>query len=60
MSWSFRKTVKRGPVNLNYSKNGIGTSVGFLGFRIGRNAQGRFLLSWTIPGTGFRWIKIFK
>ena len=52
MAWNFRRSVKFGPVRLNFSKSGIGTSVGVRGFRVGRDAKGRTYTASSIPGTG--------
>ncbi|MCI5157909.1 MAG: DUF4236 domain-containing protein [Candidatus Electrothrix sp. AUS1_2] len=41
MAWHIRKSVKLGPVRFNFSKSGIGTSVGVKGFRIGVRANGK-------------------
>ena len=52
MGWRIRKTVKFGPVNINLSRSGIGESIGFRGFRIGRSATGKKYSQTSIPGTG--------
>jgi hypothetical protein len=52
MAWRFRKSIKLGPLRLNLSKSGIGTSIGVPGFRIGRDAKGRSYTAASIPGTG--------
>lgn len=41
MSWYIRKSVSFGPVRFNFSKSGIGTSVGVKGFRIGIKPNGK-------------------
>lgn len=41
MGFSFRKSVKIGPVRLNASKSGLGVSVGVKGARIGVNSKGK-------------------
>lgn len=41
MAWYLRKSVSIGPVRLNVSRSGIGTSVGIKGFRIGVKPNGR-------------------
>ena len=53
MGWSFRKSVNFGPVRFNFSKSGVGYSVGNKFFRAGRSAKGQSYRSSTIPGTGF-------
>jgi hypothetical protein len=52
MGWSFRRSARFGPLRLNLSKSGIGYSVGFRGFRIGKDAKGRNYSQASIPGTG--------
>lgn len=41
MGFSFRKSLKIGPVRLNVSKSGVGVSAGVKGARIGVNAKGK-------------------
>ena|SRR5579863_8488639 len=52
MGWGFRRSLKLGPLKLNFSKSGIGYSVGVRGFRVGKDAKGRSYTSASIPGTG--------
>jgi hypothetical protein len=52
MAWRFRKSIKFGPLRLNLSKSGIGTSIGVRGFRVGKDAKGRSYTATSIPGTG--------
>ncbi|HVJ07102.1 MAG TPA: DUF4236 domain-containing protein [Acidisarcina sp.] len=52
MGWGFRRSLKFGPLKLNFSKSGIGYSVGGRGFRVGQDARGRSYTSASIPGTG--------
>lgn len=59
MSWRFRKTKNFGPVRTTVSKKGLGTSVGFLGFRVGVSPDGRKYFSFGIPGTGLYFIKYY-
>lgn len=59
MGWSYRKSVNFGPVRVNASKSGLGTSFGFPGLRIGVSPDGKRYLRLGIPGTGFCWIKYF-
>ena len=40
MGFYIRKSFKIGPVKLNLSKSGIGTSVGVKGLRIGQRPNG--------------------
>jgi hypothetical protein len=41
MGFYIRKSFKVGPIKLNLSKSGIGTSVGVKGFRVGQRPNGR-------------------
>jgi tetratricopeptide (TPR) repeat protein len=60
MGFRFRKTIKMGPVNLNISKSGVGTSIGGKGLRVGVNAKGKGYTSASIPGTGIRYTSYSK
>ena len=48
----FARVLKLGPLRLNLSKSGIGTSVGIRGFRVGTDAKGRSYTAASVPGTG--------
>src|SRR3954451_24090056 len=52
MGWSYRKSIRAGPLRVNVSKSGVGYSVGSTGFRVGRDAKGRAYRSISIPHTG--------
>ena len=52
MGWRFRRSLKLGPLKLNFSKSGIGYSAGVRGFRVGTDAKGRTYTAASIPGTG--------
>jgi len=52
MAWRFRRSLKLGPIRLNFSKSGIGYSAGVRGFRVGTDAKGRAYTATSIPGTG--------
>jgi hypothetical protein len=52
MAWRFLRSIKLGPLRLNLSKSGIGTSIGVRGFRVGTDAKGRSYTAASIPGTG--------
>jgi len=41
MGLRFRKSVKFGPVRVNFSKSGVGHSVGGKGFRVTKRADGK-------------------
>jgi hypothetical protein len=52
MAWSFRRSARFGPLRLNFSRSGIGWSLGGRGLRIGKDAKGRNYSQTSIPGTG--------
>ena len=52
MAWRFRRSLKFGPLKLNFSKSGVGTSIGVRGFRVGTDAKSRSYTAASIPGTG--------
>jgi hypothetical protein len=52
MGWGLRRSIKLGPLKLNFSKSGVGYSVGARGFRVGKDAKGRSYTAASIPGTG--------
>ena len=41
MAWTFRRQIKIGPINLNFSRSGIGVSAGGGPFRAGVDSKGR-------------------
>jgi hypothetical protein len=43
MGWSFRKSIKFGPMRVNFSKSGIGVSAGVKGARISAGPRGTYL-----------------
>ncbi len=43
MGLFFRKSLKLGPVRLNFSKSGIGVSTGVRGLRVSTSARGTYL-----------------
>lgn len=55
MGWSYRKSLRKGPFRLNFSKRGVGHSVGVRGARYSRSADGRREMTFRIPGTGLSW-----
>jgi hypothetical protein len=57
MGWSYRKRLRFGPMRINLSRSGIGTSWGVPGFRITRSSTGRRYLTLSLPGTGLSWRK---
>jgi len=52
MGWNLRRSVNFGPLRVNFSKSGVGYSVGTRGLRVGRDAEGRRYSSISIPRTG--------
>ena len=57
MGWGFRKSKKIGPLRINFSKSGIGYSVGTKGFRVTKKAGGGYRTTSSIPGTGISYVK---
>lgn len=57
MGFYYQKTLKFGPINLNFSKSGFGTSVGFKGARIGINSIGTYV---HLGGSGIYFKKYLK
>ena len=57
MGFRFRKSVKAGPVRINFSKSGVGHSVGGKGFRVTKRADGKTQTTASIPGTGVSYVK---
>jgi hypothetical protein len=60
MGWRFRKSVRKGPFRFNFSKRGMGTSVGTREVRVTQSPTGERRLTFTIPGTGLSWQKVFS
>ena len=52
MGMRFRKSVKMGPFRINFSKSGVGWSVGNKYARYTRKANGGTRITTTLPGTG--------
>lgn len=50
MGWRYRKSVKAGPFRLNFSKSGIGYSVGSKHYRVTKTAKGTVRRTVTLPG----------
>lgn len=57
MGVRFRKSIKAGPVRVNFSKSGVGYSVGGKGFRVTKKANGGVRTTTSIPGTGISYVK---
>lgn len=52
MGLRFRKSINIGPIRLNFSKSGIGYSIGKKGIRLTKTATGRTKATVSLPGTG--------
>lgn len=50
MGWRYRKSLNLGPFRLNFSKSGIGYSVGGKYFRVTKKADGGMRTTSTLPG----------
>ena len=50
MGWRYRKSAKAGPFRLNFSKSGIGYSVGSKHYRVTKTAKGTVRETVTLPG----------
>ena len=57
MGFRFKKSIKAGPVRVNFSKSGIGFSAGVKGARITKPAKGKARTTVGIPGTGLSYSK---
>ena len=52
MAWNYRKRVKIAPgIHLNFSKNGVSTSIGPKGAKVTFGRNGTYMNT-SIPGTG--------
>lgn len=49
MGWRYRKSAKAGPFRLNFSKSGIGYSVGSKHYRVTKTAKGTVRETVTLP-----------
>ena len=57
MGFRFRKSVNLGPLRVNFSKSGIGWSVGTKGARFTKKANGGYRTTVGVPGTGVSYVK---
>lgn len=55
MRTRYRKRLSFGPIRINLSRGGVGTSWGIRGFRVTHSATGRRYLTLSLPGTGLSW-----
>ena len=56
MRFRFRKSINIGPLRINFSKSGIGYSIGNSFFRCTKTAKGTIRKTITIPGTGISYV----
>lgn len=56
MGFRFRKSASFGSLRINFSKSGVGYSVGGKGFRITKKAGGGVRTTASIPGTGISYV----
>lgn len=54
MGWSWRRSLSLGPIRLNFSKSGVGMSMGVRGARVSTGPRGNFM---TLGLGGFRYSK---
>ena len=59
MGFRFRKSINLGPIRINFSKSGVGFSIGTKGLRLTKKAKGGFRATASIPGTGVSYVKDF-
>ena len=52
MGFGFRKSKRFGPLRINFSKSGIGWSIGVPGVRYTKTSKGKKRITLSIPGTG--------
>lgn len=57
MGWRFHKSVNFGSFRVNFSKSGIGYSVGVPGFRYTVMANGKERITVSLPGTGISYVE---
>lgn len=56
----FRKSVNIGPFRLNFSKSGIGWSIGGKVYRFTKKVGGGYRQTYNIPGTGISYVEDYK
>ena len=57
MGLRFRKSINIGPLRINFSKSGVGFSLGVKGFRVSRSAKGKMTATASLPGTGLSYVQ---
>ena len=60
MGFRFRKSVNFGPLRVNFSKSGVGYSMGGKGFRVTKKAGGGMRTTASIPGTGISYVRDYS
>jgi hypothetical protein len=60
MGWTYRKSLRLGPLRINLSNSGVGYSIGAAGLRAGISSTGRKYGSLSIPGTGLRYTRSLR
>lgn len=60
MGWRYRKSINLGPFRINFSKKGIGYSVGCKGYRVTKKAGGGYRRTISIPGTGISHVTEYR
>lgn len=56
MGLRFRKSINLGIFRINFSKTGLGFSLGIPGFRKTLTANKKVRTTFNIPGTGISWV----
>lgn len=57
MGLRFKKSINLGGAKINFSKTGIGASLGGKGLRVTKMANGRTRTTASLPGTGISYVK---
>ena len=58
MGFRFRKSANFGPLRVNFSKSGVGYSVGGKSYRVTKRADGKTQTTASVPGTGIAYTKV--
>ena len=59
MGFYFRRRSVLGPLHLNWSKSGLGLSLGVRGLRAGVSSHGKLYTSANLPGSGLFYRKYY-
>lgn len=58
MGFRFNKSINLGKgARINFSKSGVGASLGTKNFRVTKKAGGGTRKTFSLPGTGLSWVK---